>query len=58
MKIYGQDLGYRGAIFVIANSQEEAIELLKDDPEFNPKYLPLDEYDIKLGEKFGCMGDA
>ena len=56
MKIYEQDNGYRGAIFVVANSQEEALELMKDDSELNPKMVPLDEYEIEVGVVFGASG--
>lgn len=58
MKIYMQDNHWEGCIVVVANSKEEAYEMMKKEYNFDSNSKPedLDEYEICHGLVLACWG--
>ena len=56
MKIYAQDCDWAGSIVVIANSEKEAREMMKDELNYD-KFMPVEEHEIKHGFLFSNYGD-
>lgn len=59
MKIYTIDMGWRGAIAVVASSKEEAFEIAKEEAAY---CLPasaeeFEEHEIAKGIVVNCAGD-
>lgn len=54
-----QDNYWQGCIVAVANSKEEAYELMKDQYNFDEKSKPedLDEFEIVPGLVLTCLGD-
>lgn len=57
MKLYIQDCSWRGSIIVIANSQEEARELMKDAYNYEPDN-DIEEDEIRHGFVYVNLGDC
>lgn len=57
MKLYIQDCGWRGSIIVIANSKEEARELMKDAYNYEPDNS-IEEEEIRHGFVYVDLGDC
>lgn len=56
MKIYTMDCGWQGSIVVIANSKDEAIKLMENQPNYDIKNI-IEESEIKKGWLFSNLGD-
>lgn len=59
MKIYVQENGWTGCIVVIANSRQEALEMMSDELNFDNRCKPEDllEFEIQHGWKYCNLGD-
>ena len=57
MKMYIQDCGWRGSILVVANSEEQAREMMADEYNYEPNRSVVEE-EIKLGFIFSNLGDC
>lgn len=57
MKLYIQDCGWRGSIIVIANSESEARELMKNEYNYEPDG-EIEEEEIRVGFIFTNLGDC
>lgn len=57
MKLYIQDCGWRGSIIVIANNEEEAREMMKDQYNYEPN-TEIEEAEIRHGFIHVDTGDC
>lgn len=57
MKIFIQDCDWRGSIIVIADNEEEARDMMKDEYNYIPA-LPLISEEIKPGLVWVDLGDC
>lgn len=57
MKLFIQDCGWRGSIIVIANSQEEARQLMKGAYNYEPDGN-IEEEEIEHGFVYINLGDC